>query len=138
MIVGRVTDRPEAVLPLRIPRPNGRCDTIEFVIDTGFSGELSLPRAQIAALALNRVDVVPVTLADGSQVLVPVFEATIEWGRRSRGVTVLALESDPLAGIQLLVDHTLRVEVVDGGRVTIRKLSNRKPGPGTPSGPARP
>ena len=63
---------------------------LEFVIDTGFIGDLTLPPVAIAALGLPFVYSQAVTLANDSDVEIPVYQALIIWQGSERSVHVLA------------------------------------------------
>ncbi len=52
MIVGAVNNFREAVVRLAVAGPGGKRHAIEAVIDTGFTGSLSVPSAIIALLNL--------------------------------------------------------------------------------------
>lgn len=52
MIHGAVNAALEAVVPLTVQGAAGRAHEIEAVIDTGFSGFLTLPSALVAVLGL--------------------------------------------------------------------------------------
>ena len=45
MIEGMVTAAHEAVVPLSLQAPEGRTENIKAVVDTGYSGFLTLPAA---------------------------------------------------------------------------------------------
>ena len=65
MMTGTVNGNNEAVLPLRVVGPAGSA-VVAAVIDSGFSGYLTLPTALAAALGLVYVMRGASTLADGS------------------------------------------------------------------------
>jgi len=69
MIYGVVNLRREATLPLVVSNANKQQQVIDTVIDTGFSGFLSLPSAIITALNLPWSASDIVTLGDGSETL---------------------------------------------------------------------
>jgi hypothetical protein len=66
MITGRVNARLEATVQLQIEDPTGHLHTIETIIDTGYSSDLTLRAAQISALGLRWRNHVFARLADGT------------------------------------------------------------------------
>ena len=57
--------------------------TIEFVVDTGFTGALAVSEAAIASLQLPYLYDVPADLADDTTRDLPVHSAVIEWDDRA-------------------------------------------------------
>ena len=53
MITGMVNAHREALIPLSVQNANGQARAIDAVIDTGYTGGLTLPSALIAALGLT-------------------------------------------------------------------------------------
>jgi predicted aspartyl protease len=53
VILGQVNSNTEAIIPVTIQAAAGQTFTLDAMIDTGFSGYLSLPIAIIAALRLT-------------------------------------------------------------------------------------
>lgn len=94
--------------------------TMEFVVDTGFAGALTLPPRAVVALGLPLVQDMPATLADGSGIRVDVHAATIVWGGREVEVAVLAMGGRPLLGTALLDGFNLSADFADNGPVTLR------------------
>jgi clan AA aspartic protease len=76
--------------------PNKPDFTIEFVIDTGFSGDLCLPSAAVALINLPFLYELPANLANNSWVDIPIHESTITWNGEERVVNVLATGKQPL------------------------------------------
>ena len=66
MITGTVNADCEAVILLVVVGPNRQQRTVDGVIDTGFSGDLTLPTEVIALLGLTWLGREPGILADGS------------------------------------------------------------------------
>ncbi len=119
MIEGTVNAALEAVLPLTVQGAGGHAPGVEAVIDTGFSGFLTLPPALVAALGLAFAGVGWAVLADGTEARFDVYDATLLWDGWPRRVYAYAAETTPLVGMRLLEGHDLHVEVQDGGRVAV-------------------
>jgi len=121
MIAGVVNARREAVLGLCVRGP-GRTELVDAVVDTGFSGSLTLPTSLVAKLGLVRVSTSHAILADGSNCPFEVYEAEIEWGTGWRPILVSAVGTEVLAGMRLLANHEFRVAVIPGGVVAVTPL----------------
>jgi clan AA aspartic protease len=93
------------------------------VVDTGCNGWLTLPPALIAALGLPWQTAVHGILADGTEILCDVYEATVVWDRRQRQIPVVDADAAPLVGMALLEGSELNMQVRAGGKVTIRRLA---------------
>ena len=94
----------------------------EFVIDTGFTGELCLPLEAVSLMGLTFRHDTPANLADNSEVLLPVHEAIVIWDSEEREVLVLATGRRPLLGTALLDEQELVIQFTEGGLVTIDEL----------------
>ncbi len=123
MITGVVTHRREAVIRLRVRGPAGQDQEIEAIIDTGFDGWLSLPSSIVGQLGLVWRQRGRALLADGSECVFDIYEATVDWDGQMRRIPVDAAETFPLIGMSLLEGYELSVEVQPGGTVTLRPLS---------------
>lgn len=121
MITGKVSNR-HALLPVPLRLPDRPDLSIEFVVDTGFIGFLTLPPAAVATLGLPYQFDTSANLADNSEVQMAVHSVTIIWNGVQRVVGVLATGKRPLLGMALLEDHELVVQCVDSGLVTIKQL----------------
>lgn len=102
---------------------NGRQLREIAVLDTGFTGALTLPSASIQRLALPYLHEQVATLADGATFVTPTYEAEVVWDEQSRAVTVMAAEGAPLVGMALLHGYHLGLDVVSGGAVSITQLT---------------
>jgi len=122
MIVGAVSDSLEATVPLRIIGMDGAAVALDAVVDTGFTGELTLPQDTVTDLGLEYADSVPAILADGSQVQVEVYECRVAWDGTERRIQVHCLEGTVLVGMSLLLAHRVRLDVIPGGPVTVAAL----------------
>jgi clan AA aspartic protease len=84
--------------------------------------EICLPSETVASLGLEFQYAIDVSLADASEVSLPVHDATIVWNREEQRVRVLATGIRPLMGTALLEDYEVVMQFVEGGVVTIDKL----------------
>jgi clan AA aspartic protease len=122
MIVGTVDNR-EARILLKLRGSQGREQTIEAVIDTGYTASLSLAPAHITALDLPWQGTGRGTLADGSECLFDVYEAEVVWDGQPLRLLVDEADTDPLVGMALLNGYELRMEVCPQGNLEIRALA---------------
>jgi len=95
---------------------------MEFVIDTGFEGALTMPPEAVAALGLPFYQEMIANLADNSNIRVDVFRASILWNEEMQSVAVLATGNRPLLGTSLLVGYEVNIPFADGRTVTIEPL----------------
>jgi len=122
MIAGVVTADHEAIIPLTIRGPSGRECDIEAVIDTGFSGWLSLPPSVITFLGLPWRRRGRALLADGSDSIFDVHDGTVVWDGRPLRIPVDSAETAPLVGMSVLAGYELNVQVRPNGRVALHVL----------------
>jgi clan AA aspartic protease len=122
MMNGVVNLRREATLFLVVGNENKQQQVIDAVIDTGFTGFLSLPSEIITALELpwNASDIA--TLGDGSETLFDLYTAMVIWDGQYREIYIAESETDPLVGMSLLYGYRLQIDTIEGGRVTIEEL----------------
>ena len=111
-----------AILPVTFATET-RGDLIaKFIIDTGYTGLLTLPPHQIAALGLELTEDMEITLADESRATVNVYSGIIIWHGEAREIFVLELDSRPLLGAGLLRGNSLRIDFEESGAVTVTPL----------------
>lgn len=119
MITGRVNEKLEAVLTLSIYDVQGKPHEVEALIDTGYTAHLTLPSTIIAELGLENFATGQLTMADGSQIVSELYQATILWDGQLRRIEVDALESEVLVGMSLLDGFDLHIRVAVDGTATI-------------------
>ncbi|MDQ3776675.1 MAG: clan AA aspartic protease [Pseudomonadota bacterium] len=122
MITGVVNANHEATIPLIVYAIHGQEEAIEAIIDTGFTGFLTLPPMLIKALGPPWLGRQRAKLGDGSERFFDVYAATILWDGHVRTVETDATDTEPLVGMCLLAGHEVRIQVLDGGKVTIEGL----------------
>jgi clan AA aspartic protease len=121
MMQGHVNTGYEAVISLVI-KHDSKLKSINAVIDTGFTGFLSLLQSIIDELELPWSYSDFATLGDGSQTLFDVHDATIIWDGQFREIEINSADTDPLLGIKMLRGFRLQVDTIQGGLVTIEAL----------------
>lgn len=107
---------------LKLPARNGKSLFIEFIVDTGFDGELALPGWIISDLAIIESSIRPIMLADGTLRQRPSHELMLEGDEEPRRTEVLEIDGNPLLGVVFLSDNLLQVEMTDSGEVTVESL----------------
>jgi clan AA aspartic protease len=117
-----VSSAREAIVPLTLLGSGGARVEVEAVIDTGFTGHLTLPAGVVRSLALPERGFVEVELADGSTSALRVYDARLLWSDRERPVPAYEAEGGPLVGMSLLRGSQLTVDVQPGGQVVIEDL----------------
>ena len=122
MIHGVVSRNREATISLVVVNENRQTKLITAVIDTGYTGYLSLPSEIITELNLSWTGIDRGTLGDGSEVTFEVYAAKVIWDGEYRDIPVNEAETDPLVGISLLYGYDLHIQTVEGGDVTIKLL----------------
>jgi clan AA aspartic protease len=122
MLTGIVTAGLQPKTDLDLFGSSGGSQRVEAVIDTGFDGELILPRALVTALGLNRRGTYGGVLADGRRVVLDYYEVSILWHGRPRMVTVLQSHAVALLGMELLQGSRFTMDTCPGGAVTIEEL----------------
>ena len=73
------------------------------MIDTGFTGHLTLPAEVVRSLALSGRGFVEVELADGSTAALEVYDARVLWRGRERFVPVYEAEAARSSGCRCCV-----------------------------------
>ena len=117
MIVGVYRDSfPRIVLALP---SRGASLQIEFVIDTGFEGDLALPPALVRQVECVAGFDQFRALADGSKIPCPVHNFELEWNGDLRETQIVTLGGNPLLGVHLLAGCRLEMEFVEGTEVII-------------------
>lgn len=119
---GWVNQNCEAMLPIVVGHDNASKQMVEALIDTGFSGFLSLPLSMVKSLELPWIFSDFVTLGDGSEVIFQMYRAIVIWDGQYKVVDVAASESEPLLGMSLLYGFKLQIEAMERGIVTIEAL----------------
>ena len=96
-----------ALLPISIRvSADGPDRPLQAWVDTGFTGELVMPRLQIETLDLARGMMVEAILGDGRETRLDAFVAWTDWFGELREIEVLASEDhSTLLGVGLMLGH---------------------------------
>ena len=92
---------------------------IEFVLDTGFDGEPTLPNRLIRSLGLTPIYTTHRMLADGTIREYRAYEAEIAWAGEDRIVEIVELEGNPLFGNSMIEGWLISVLMEEGGEVAL-------------------
>ena len=123
MIQGVVNAAYEAVVSITLQSAEGRTHEIEAVVDTGYTGFLTLPPTLVNELRLPFAYVGRAFLANDDQVEFNVHNITLLWDGEPRDIEADATGSTPLVGMLLLDEHSLNIEVKSGGKVVIQAMA---------------
>jgi clan AA aspartic protease len=124
-MISGVVKSDEARIRLKVRGRRAPEQEVEAVVDSGYSGALTLPPALITTLGLRWRSVERATLADGSTCVFRVFVAKLVWDGKVRTILVDEAVTDPLVGMRLLRGHEFKMQVRARGRVTIKRLPSR-------------
>jgi clan AA aspartic protease len=122
MILGNVNARREAIVQVVVLGGGQRKRNLKAVVDTGFTGALTLPPDVIAELGLVCVAQQEGVLGNGEMHLFDVYEGDVIWDGRISAIEINESRSDPLIGMGLLEGYELRIESISGGTVRIQAL----------------
>jgi clan AA aspartic protease len=100
----------------------GHFESLEVVIDTGFTGYLTLPTDTIQLLGLPSAGRRIFELANGERFGFTAYLATVSWHGRLSDALVLQSDSAPLLGMDLLRGSRVTMDVLEGGHVIIEEL----------------
>lgn len=121
MITGSVFGR-QATISLSVFDASGREIEVEAVVDTGFTGYLSLPPNLIVALSMPFSHQMLSRLGDGSTRLLDVHNGTVLWDEEEVDVNMLAGGDEILVGTSLMDGFDLQIQFADGGLVTLERM----------------
>lgn len=129
MIAGSVSADLEARVSIEAQMDSGQKQSVEAVIDTGFSEMLAMPPDLLLTLGFTWIADQPMTLADGSVTVLPVHSGKIVWKGQARMIEIYAVDAGPLVGMRLLAGCDLHIRVIAGGAVTIAPVPRRQSPP---------
>ena len=118
MITGRVRNR-QALIPITYRLPGQPDLIIEHVVDTGFTGQLTLPASAVATMGLPFDRLEGILLANDSSEQVSFHLATIVWEGQEFVAEVIATGIRPLFGTELMDRKELVIQFDNEGLMTL-------------------
>lgn len=100
----------------------GKEHLIDFLIDTGFVGQLKLSPYWTGTLRLPKQGRETFVLANGTTETYEIYLVRGVWGESEQVLEVVEMVGEPLIGIELLRGSRLLAEIEDGGIVAIDPL----------------
>lgn len=122
MIRGSVTEGKAVLVEFGIMDNDGRIWPIQAELDTGFTGDLSLPPSAIQRLCLPNLGPRSFALADGTRTLMNSYSGRVFWHEQPIEVVVVQSDGVPLIGMGLLWGSRVTLEAMSGGNVIIEEL----------------
>lgn len=126
MVRGKVDVNRQAWVSIEMVGPDAQLRTVEAILDTGFTGSLTLTPDLIQQLGLAWSDTTEVTLASGEQEWWDSWTGQVLWQQRVRLVQILESNGTPLMGMELLENSQLTIQVRLGGDVLIEEMGEAR------------
>lgn len=124
MMQGIVDQNCEATIRLVVGNLDSQRQMIDAVIDTGFTGFLTLPSSVLADLNLRAYRREEGILGDGSTCIFDVYRGLVIWDGELRRIDINESDTEPLVGMGLLYGYRMQLDAIEGGTVTIQALSS--------------
>ena len=96
--------------------------SMEALLDSGFTGAVSLPLRVIKELNLTWSGEHSVTLGDASEVGVDLYEGIVEFAGSRYRCAILSTGDVPTVGMHLMQEARICFEAVPGGVVTLASI----------------
>ena len=123
MIRGKVNGDHQALVTVDLMDGEGRPRSLEAILDTGFTGYLTLPTESIQQLRLPSVGQRTFELANGELFEFEAYLAEVSWHGRLSDALVLRSDGAPLLGMTLLWGSRVTVDALIDGEVAIEELA---------------
>jgi clan AA aspartic protease len=124
MIQGIVNQNCEAIIRIVVANADSQKQTIDAVIDTGFTGFLTLPFSVLANLNLQAYRREAGILGDGSTCIFDVYRGLVLWDGALRRIDINESDTEPLVGMSLLYGYRMQLDAIEGGTVIVQPLSS--------------
>jgi clan AA aspartic protease len=122
VIEGAVLSSLDPLVQLSVFTAAGERIPMNVLVDTGFTGSLSLPLSVVSRLGLLKIGSDSVQFGDGSVLAADLYEVDIEWDGLRRTIYADAFGAELLIGTELLRDYELFIRFYNGGPVRLTKM----------------
>jgi clan AA aspartic protease len=123
VITGTISAQREGIIRLTLSDAYAMPRDIDFMVDTGYTGELTLPPELMADLGLRRIGLARLFLGDGHVAITDDYEAAIDWYGESIVVTVSQAECEPLIGMSLMYGFELVMPILESATLKLERLA---------------
>lgn len=117
MMLGHVRDYFPRIT-LTLPGVRGLV-AVEFIVDTAFDGDLSLPSSLLARLDVEFATERLLQMVDGSIIKRYAYLIELDWNEGKRPTEIMVLENAPLLGAVLMDESHVDLDMRSGGEVSI-------------------
>lgn len=124
MMQGIVNRNYDVTIRIVVGNSESERQVIDAVIDTGFTGFLTLPISLLGSLNLQAYRREAGILGDGSTYIFDVYRGIVIWDGEVRQIDINASEAAPLVGMSLLHGYRVQLDAIEGGTVRIQSLGN--------------
>ena len=111
----------EAWITVSVMDAYGELQQCEVIVDTGFTGWLTLPEADIRRLGLVRAGYRDSVTASGNKEEFDYYETWVSWHGQLSEIEVFESIDQPLLGMELLEGSLVTVDAREGGVVIIEE-----------------
>lgn len=112
----------EAWIVVSVMGIEGELRESEVIVDTGFTGWLILPEADIRRLGLARAGYRDSIVASGNSERLNYYRTSVLWHGQLHEIEVFQSIDQPLLGMELLEGSRVSVDAWDGGDATIEAV----------------
>ncbi len=112
----------EAWITVSVMDAYGELQQYEVIVDTGFTGWLTLPEAEIRRLGLVRAGSRYSIIASGNEEEFEYYETSVLWHGQLHEIEVFQSTDQPLLGMESLEGSRVAVDAWDGGNVIVEEV----------------
>lgn len=112
----------EAWVEVSVMDVDGRLQQYDVIVDTGFTGWLTLPAADIRRLGLNRIGSRDGITASGHAEEFDYYRTMVSWHGHLHEIEIFRSIDQPLLGMELLEGSMVTVDAREGGEIVIEEV----------------